>query len=167
MCSIGAGPVPGLLLHLPGRGRRAVLTRVDVAAGQLPHPPVDDEPVPPDQQHPLGGLVQHDRHRAPRQPHHVLVEDRAIGQLERRDAQPDTRILIPTRSPRIFHLVRSAPLAADPKRAPTGLDRHGGEAGPGGWRGGIGRRCRPGAGSGGRRRPPGKAEIAIGRVRCR
>ena len=73
---------------------RARYARIDVAAGQLPQPPVDDEPVPPDQQDPLGGLVQYDRHRAPRQAHHVLVEERAVGQLQRGDAQPELRILI-------------------------------------------------------------------------
>ncbi len=89
-----AGPVPGLLLHLP-RGRdRAVLAGIDVAAGQLPHPPVQDEPVPPDQQHPLGGLIQHHRHRDPRHPRHILLEPGPVRQLHRRHAQPDMPVLI-------------------------------------------------------------------------
>ena len=88
------GRYPVSSSHFPGRGRDAVLARVDVAAGQLPQPPVDDEPVPPDQQHPLGGFVQHDRHRAPRQPHYVLLEGEPARQFQRRDAQPDLGSLI-------------------------------------------------------------------------
>ena len=90
----GPGPVPGFFLDFAGSGGRAVFTWVDVAAGEFPDPPVDDEPVPPDQQHPLPGIVQHDGHRAPGQAHDVLVEGRAVGQLDGRDAQPDVRILV-------------------------------------------------------------------------
>src|SRR5258707_838267 len=61
------------------RGHARVLAGVDEPAGQLPQPPVDDEPVPPDQQHPLLCLVQYHRHRAPREPHHVLLEQRPVG----------------------------------------------------------------------------------------
>ena len=90
----GPGPVPGFFLDFAGGGGRAVFTWVDVAAGEFPDPPVDDEPVPPDQQHPVPGIVEHDGHRAPGQAHDVLVEGRAVGQLDGRDAQPDVRILV-------------------------------------------------------------------------
>jgi amidase len=88
-----ARPVAGFLQHLTGRSGRTVLAVLDVAAGQLPYPPVGDEAVPPDQQHPLRGVIQHHRHRAPRHPQHVLLEPEPVRQLDRGHAQPGVRVL--------------------------------------------------------------------------
>ena len=74
------------------------LVVVDVAAGQLPHPPVEHEPVPPHQQQALL-LVEHRDHGGPGRPDHVLLEPDPVGQLDVGDAQPARRVSSTTRSP--------------------------------------------------------------------
>src|SRR5450755_4690037 len=64
------------------------------AAGQLPHPPVDDEPVTAQQQDPRAVLVQDRDHGAPPQPENVLGELGPVRQLHIREAHPDMRILV-------------------------------------------------------------------------
>ena len=79
---------------MPHCGRRPVLAIVHIIAGHLPYPPVNDEPVPPQQQDARPGLVQNRNHGAPTQSEHVLRELGTIGQLNVRQADPDVRVLV-------------------------------------------------------------------------
>jgi Aldolase/RraA len=85
------GPPPGFLFHLARCRRRRILAVIDIAARQLPHPPVHDEPVAAYQQHPLACVVKHRGHRDPAHPEHVLREPCKTGNLHVRQADPDVR----------------------------------------------------------------------------
>jgi hypothetical protein len=82
-----------LLLHL-ARRRRRVLALIYVAARQLPHPAVHDEPVPAHHQHPLARVVQDHRHRAAPHPEDVLREPDVIRKLDIGQAHADVRGVI-------------------------------------------------------------------------
>ncbi|MCW2883415.1 MAG: ISKra4 family transposase [Streptosporangiaceae bacterium] len=57
--------------------------------------PIDPcEPVPPCQQHLLGGIVEHHGHRATAHPQDVLTETHPVGQLHRRHAELDMRRVV-------------------------------------------------------------------------
>jgi hypothetical protein len=72
----------GFLLNLPGCDSRRILGVIDIAAGQFPHPPVDDQPMPPHQQDPV--LVIHDdRRRGAAHAHDVLLELGTVRQPDR------------------------------------------------------------------------------------
>jgi len=53
-----ARPPAGFLLNLACRRGGRVLAVIDIAARQLPHPAVHDEPVPQHQQHPFARIVR-------------------------------------------------------------------------------------------------------------
>ena len=80
-----------LLLHLARRRRGRVLSVVHVAARQLPHPAVHDEPVPAHHQHPLARVVQDHRHRAAPHPEDVLREPHVVRKLDIGQAHADVR----------------------------------------------------------------------------
>src|SRR5262249_38841129 len=106
------GPPSSLFLNLPGGGSRRIFGLIDVTAGQLPHPPVNDEPMPPHQQHPVL-VIDPNRRGRPANALDVLLELGSIGQPDRRDAQPDERVLI------------TQPLTVDlPLRTLTALTSH-------------------------------------------
>jgi hypothetical protein len=91
---LNSGPPAGLLLHLARRRCRRVLAIIDVAARQLPHPPVHDEPMTAHQQHPLATVIKHYGDRDTAHPEHVLREPRVTGNLNIRQADPDMRRVI-------------------------------------------------------------------------
>jgi hypothetical protein len=74
--------------------RHRVFSVILVAARQLPHPAVHDEPVPPHQQHPLARVVQDHRHRAAPNPEYVLRKAHMVRKLDISQAHTDVRGVI-------------------------------------------------------------------------
>jgi uncharacterized protein (DUF1330 family) len=63
----------------------------NVAARQLPHPAVHDEPAPAHQQHPLARIIQDHCHRAAPHPEDVLREAHLVRKLDIGQAHTDVR----------------------------------------------------------------------------
>ena len=84
------GPVAGLLGQLPDRGLSLLLTLIHQPAGQLPAPPILDEPVTPQQQGPVR-LVHQDDHHHGGKPDHVMPVPAAVRQPDVDLPQPDPR----------------------------------------------------------------------------
>ena len=74
--------------------RHGVFAVIHVAAWQLPHPAVHDEPVPPHQQDPLARVVQDHRHRASPHPEDVLREAHLVRKLDIGQAHTDVRGIV-------------------------------------------------------------------------
>jgi hypothetical protein len=92
---LGLARTPARFLYDLARCRRhRVFSVIHVAARQLPHPAVHDEPVPAHQQHPLARVVQHHRHRAAPHPENVLREPHVIRKLDIRQAHADVRGIV-------------------------------------------------------------------------
>jgi DNA-binding XRE family transcriptional regulator len=87
------GAPAGLLLDLPDRRGRAVLSLVHDPAGQFPPPRVVDEPVPPQHQHRIV-IVEHGGDRDPLQPDDMVLEPAPIGGLDIDQRQPHPRVVI-------------------------------------------------------------------------
>src|ERR1700756_3901559 len=105
-----------------------VLAVVDVAARQLPHPPVHDEPVTAHQQHPLATVIKHHGDRDTAHPEHLLREPRMTGNLNIRQADPDMRRVIHqplTMDKPLVRVTHKPTLPATPQTAaaPTGTRR--------------------------------------------
>src|SRR5699024_10381670 len=82
-----------LLLDLTRRRGLDVLRTVHVTAGKLPHPTVDDEPMPPHQQN-LALVVDHQRHRGRRHGHDVLREGHPVRESDVDRGQSDVPVLV-------------------------------------------------------------------------
>nr|WP_280400857.1 hypothetical protein [Nocardia carnea] len=83
----------GLLFDLTGRRGGNIFGVIDVPSRQLPHPLVDDPPVPVHQQY-LAVVVEYQCHRTPRHPGNVLGELRPVRETNIGRRQPDVPILV-------------------------------------------------------------------------
>jgi hypothetical protein len=71
-------PPSGLFLNLPRSSSHWIFGLVNIATGQLPHPLVNDEPMPPHEQH-LVLVIDHYRRGCSAHAHDVLLDSVPSG----------------------------------------------------------------------------------------